>query len=230
MTMLQRPDSRHAEGLERLRAYIRENGYGRGDRLPPERRLIEDLEMSRAALRQALEALEHSGAIWRHVGKGTFVGGAPLEPGAPGDAIVSLGRDLTPMRMMQARLCIEPALAREAAIHATAANMAAMEQAEERARAAASWSEYEAQDDVFHRTVAGASDNALLLEFFDQLNRVRRAVTWGSVARRSARPPSDHSSFDEHRGIVARIAARDADGACAAMRAHLKSVSVRLFP
>ena len=227
--MLDRLDTRKPQALARLRQYIREGGFDRGDRLPPERQLIEHLGMSRSTLRQALEALERSGAIWRHVGKGTFVGdgtGALTEP----DGLAELGRQLTPMRMMQARLCIEPALAREAAVHATAEAMAAIAATTRRARAAASWAEYEAQDDLFHRAVAEASDNALLLSFFDQLNRVRRGVTWGEVERRNARPPADHSSFGEHEAVLDAIVARAPDRAQRAMRDHLKSVSARLFP
>ncbi len=43
---------------------------------------------------------------------------------------------------------------------------------------ASSWAEYEVQDDLFHRAIAEASDNILLLSLFDQLNQVRRAVAW----------------------------------------------------
>lgn len=228
--MLERIEAKKPEALARLQDYIREGGFGQGDRLPPERQLIEQLGMSRATLRQALETLERAGAIWRHVGKGTFVGDRTPDLGKDADALTSLGRQLTPLRMMQARLCLEPALAREAAVHATGEAMAALGQTTKRARAAATWAEYEAQDDQFHRTVAEASDNALLLSFFDQLNRTRRAVTWGNVERRNVRPPADHSSFNEHEAIVQAIADRDPERAWAAMRDHLKSVSARLFP
>lgn len=227
---MERVETRAAEALARLRDYIREGGFARGDRIPPERQLMEELGMSRATLRQALEALERSGAIWRHVGKGTFVGDGPEALAAGDDMFADLGRQLTPMRMMHARLCLEPALAREAAVHATGEDMAAIAGTVKRARAAATWSEYEAQDDQFHRAIAEASDNVLLLSFFDQLNRVRRAVTWGSVERRNVKPPEDHSSFDEHDAILQAIADRDADRAWQAMRDHLKSVSARLFP
>jgi DNA-binding GntR family transcriptional regulator len=36
------------------------------------------------------------------------------------------------------------------------------------------------QDDLFHRTIAGGSESPLLLAMFEQLNKVRRAVAWGS--------------------------------------------------
>lgn len=96
-------------------------------------------------------------------------------------------------------------------------------------RAASRWEAYEAQDDAFHRTIAEASDNLLLLSLFDQFNKVRRAVAWGNAERRSARPPSDHPSFAQHDAIAEAITSRDPQAAYDAMRHHLISVSKRLF-
>jgi DNA-binding FadR family transcriptional regulator len=213
--------------VARLRSYIFDGGFTQGVRLPPERHLTDELGMTRATLRKALGALERDGVIWRHVGKGTFV--ADGRPQAPNGAVTELGRQLTPFRMMRARMAIEPAIAREAAVNASGDTQMRMQRALERSKAAATWREYEIQDDIFHRTVAEASDNLLLLALFDQLNGVRRAVAWGNVTRRSALPSPDHSSFAEHDAIAKAIANRDPVAAYEAMRAHLRSVSQRLF-
>ncbi|MES2666189.1 MAG: FCD domain-containing protein [Pseudomonadota bacterium] len=213
--------------VARLRSYISEGGFAQGVRLPPERHLTDQLGMTRAKLRKALDALERDGVIWRHVGKGTFVADGRAQPVT--GAMVELGRQLTPFRMMRARMAIEPAIAREAAVNASGDALMRMQRAIGRSKAAATWAEYEAQDDIFHRTVAEASDNLLLLALFDQLNEVRRAVAWGSVTRRSIRPLPDHSSFGEHDAIAAAIEARDPVAAYDAMRRHLNSVSQRLF-
>jgi DNA-binding FadR family transcriptional regulator len=210
-----------------VRAFIAEGAYAPGDRLPPERELIGSLGLSRASLRKALDALEREGAIWRHVGKGTFVAGPADAAGAGG--LGEIGQQITPVRMMRARLCIEPAVAREAAINASAEAVARIDRAKDAAARAESWAEYERQDDRFHRAVAEAADNILLLALFDQLNHVQRAVAWETVVRKSTRPPQGHSSFSEHEAIVAAVAARDPAGAQEAMRRHIGSVSARLF-
>ena len=215
--------------VARLRGFISEGGYAGGGRLPPERHLSDQLGLSRATLRKALDALERDGLIWRHVGKGTFVAdGAPPKAVQPG-LLVDLGRQLTPFRMMRARMAIEPAIAKEAAVNASGEALQKMQRAIERARSASTWKEYEIQDDLFHRSVADASDNLLLLALFDQLNEVRRAVAWGSVTRETERPSPDHSSFPEHDAIAVAIAGRDPGAAYEAMRKHLGSVARRLF-
>ena len=225
MTKLERFD--RDDAISALKALIRDGEYRPGDRLPPERELIVNLGMSRNSLRRGLEALERDGVIWRHVGKGTFVAaqGGDFGPGTLAD----LSQQVTPVQLMRARLSLEPALAREAAINASGEAVERLTASKQRAADAPSWDEYEAQDDLFHRAIAEATGNPLLLSLFDHLNQVRRAVAWNTVIRQSNRPPRSHSSFAEHDTILAAIEARDPSAAFGAMRTHLGSVSARLF-
>jgi DNA-binding FadR family transcriptional regulator len=220
-------DGSTSDPVTLLRSYILEGGFGSGGKLPPERQLTDQLGLSRATIRKALDVLERDGLIWRHVGKGTFI--SETSNRKQNSATVELGRQLTPFRMIRARLAIEPAIAREAAVNASGETLTRMQRAIDRAKAATTWNEYEIQDDLFHRAVAEASDNLLLLSLFDQLNEVRRAVAWGAVSRESAHPSPDHSSFAEHDAIAAAIAGRDPHAAYEAMRRHIGSVARRLF-
>ncbi len=226
MLIRQQPLERE-DAIAHVRALIETGAYAPGDRLPPERELIDRLGMTRTTLRRALEALEREGAIWRHVGKGTFVSSHRSKAGS--DGLAELGRQLTPIKMMRARLCVEPALAREAAINASEEAIIRMKMAKDGATTASSWADYETHDDLFHRSIALASDNILLLALFDQLNQVRRAVAWGNVVRKSEHPSKKHSSFAEHDRIAQAIESRDPAMAQEAMRRHLRSVSARLF-
>lgn len=226
--MLNTPEMLHREdAIATLRTFIANGGYSPGDRLPPERELMVSLDMTRTVLRRALDALENEGAIWRHVGKGTFVA-APAGPGVPNRLRELIGR-VSPVDMMRARLSLEPAVAREAALHASEEGVRRVLRARDAAVEAPDWDTYEAADDALHRTIAEATGNALLLDLFDHMNQVRRAVAWNAVIRHSARPPRDHSSFAEHDAIAEAIAARKPADAHAAMRAHLGSVSARLY-
>lgn len=69
---------------DRAEARIRSGAWAPGTRLPPERELCRELEVSRATLRQALDELEERGLITRHQGRGTFVTRPRVQPAISG--------------------------------------------------------------------------------------------------------------------------------------------------
>lgn len=210
-----------------LREFIKSGQYRPGDRLPSERDLIGQLGISRSKLRKAFDALERDGVIWRHVGKGTFIASNDQQDGS--GPLADLIERVTPVTLMRARLSLEPAIAREAAINASDEAVSRLDMIRQQTLNAETWDSYEVFDDRFHRAIGLATDNPLLLSLFDHLNAVRRGVAWNTVVRASVRPPADHTSFVEHDLIVAAIKARDPSAAHAAMQAHLRSVANRLF-
>jgi DNA-binding FadR family transcriptional regulator len=219
-------DGGGADTLTRLRGYLEGSGLGVDSRLPPERELCRRLGVSRAALRRALGVLESEGQLWRHVGKGTFIGTRPLSD--PAD-VAAMVRRTNPAEVMRARLLIEPEVARLAALNATAAQIAEMGACMARSRTAATWRQYESWDNRLHRTIAEATQNGLLVALLDTLGAVRRAVAWGRLRVNKVKPDPDHHSFAEHEAIVAAIAERDRERAAAAMRRHLETVERNLL-
>ena len=69
---------RGQSALTQLRAWLAQKQLPPATRLPPERELCEMLGVSRGELRKALAILERQGELWRHVGKGTFIGARPV--------------------------------------------------------------------------------------------------------------------------------------------------------
>jgi GntR family transcriptional regulator len=62
-----------------LEAQILDGRWRVGERLPPERDLARQHEVSRSTMREALDELERAGLILRHQGRGTFVAPRRLE-------------------------------------------------------------------------------------------------------------------------------------------------------
>lgn len=212
--------------LTQLRAYLAQAELGDDSRLPPERQLCQALGISRGELRKALAQLEAEGQLWRHVGKGTFVGSRPIDTFADLSAIT---RRTNPGEVMRTRMLIEPEVARLAAINATSEQIAEMRLCLKRSRAAPSWRQYENWDNRLHRVIAEATQNTLLLALLDTLNAVRRAVAWGRLRSNRVKPDPDHHSFTEHDELVAAIENRDAERAARCMRRHLESVERNLL-
>jgi DNA-binding FadR family transcriptional regulator len=210
----------------KIKDFIAERRLGHNQKLPPERRFCGQLGVSRAELRKALAAMEADGLIWRHVGRGTFIGSRPVHNLDDLDFLRQLAN---PAQMMDARLAIEPALAALAARDGTPANFDEIRECSRRCRIAEEWRSYEGWDNKFHHAIAKATHNKVLLYLFDSFNVVRRSVVWGQ-ARKTERPPSDHFSFDQHDAILAAIEGGDAAQAAARMRAHLQTVRDRVLP
>lgn len=212
--------------VQRIRQMIASDGHGHNDKLPPEREMCTRLDVTRNQLRGALALLEARGLIWRHVGRGTFVGERPvlnLED-------VSYLRDqVTPQHVASVRLAIEPELARLAAMHGTPTDMEEIRTCAARCCEAPDWRSYEAWDNKLHFAIARAAKNKLFLYYFETLNVVRRAMVWGQP-RKTLKPEENYSSFLEHNQIVEAIEANNRDVAAQCMRQHLHSVYERILP
>jgi DNA-binding FadR family transcriptional regulator len=215
-----------SSALTQLRAYLAQQNLPENTRLPAERELVEILGVSRGELRKSLAVLEKEGELWRHVGKGTFVGGRPIDLPT---SIAAIADRTNPAEVMRTRFLIEPEIAREAALNATRDDIDDMKLCLTGAANAESWRQYEYWDNRLHRTIAQATHNALLLALFDKLNGVRRAVVWSRRRDDAGRPPSTHHSFAEHEAVVQAIVERDHNEAAIRMRQHLSTVQHNLL-
>ena len=212
--------------VQRLKQFINDGAFRHNDRLPPERALSVQFGVTRTDLRKALAALEEDGLVWRHVGRGTFIGARPVVNLAD---VTFLGELASPSQVMTARIAIEPELARLAALVGARSDIEAIRHWARRCRTAPDWRTYEAADNNLHHTIARATHNKVLLYLFDMLNTVRRSTVWGQ-RRTTVRPPADHFSFDQHDAIHAAIAVRDDALAARLMREHLIAVRDRVLP
>lgn len=211
---------------QQLRDLFDSSGYRHNDRLPPERQLCLSLGTTRNRLRGALAELEAEGRIWRHVGRGTFVGSRPVLNLSD---ITYLRDQIDPQQVVAVRFTIEPELCRLAARHANKSDCEQLRLCAERCRAAEDWRTYEACDNNLHHAIARAAHNQLFQYFFETLNSVRRSIVWGQP-RATRKPDHDYSSFAQHDAIVSAIVNKDDDQAAHLMTAHLNSVYARLLP
>ena len=207
--------------LDSLRSHVDELSLN--EKLPVERELAESLGVTRNQLRKALSVLEQEGKIWRQVGRGTFIG--PRHVNNLSD-VQFLTKQTSPKEVMEARLSVEPHIARLASLNGTEADFREIARCNARCRTAADWRTYEIWDINFHRAIALATHNKVLINLFETLNLVRRATVW-EMSRESVGPGKGYVSFEEHERIHAAIARRDPDAAADALRDHLDTVRRR---
>ena len=198
-----------------------------GARLPPERSLAATHGIGRAKVRRVLGELAAAGLIARGVGAGTFAA-ADLAARLTA-ARLAAEPGVSPAELMEARLIVEPALAAQACLHATAADLAALETACREGEQASDLAAFEHWDDGFHRAVAAATHNGFITQVFALISSARDAAEWGVLKQRSASPERRAAYAREHRAILAALRARDAPAAAAALAEHLRHVQRNMF-
>ncbi|MCQ4160072.1 FCD domain-containing protein [Roseomonas sp. GC11] len=211
--------SKGDDALRALRAHLAGQNLPEGARLAPERELSARLAISRRALREALSRLELEGVLWRGIGQGTFLGPRPASEPARSLPVTP------PPDIMEARLALEPQLAGLAAAKARAEDLTAIDQAVRRGAETTDPQSWGRWDMAFHRAVAQAAQNPLLLGLFDQLEACRARAAWGRLRATVTTEAVRRRSVAEHRRIAEAIAGRDPAAAHAAMWEHLQAVA-----
>ncbi|HEY0208955.1 FadR/GntR family transcriptional regulator [Acerihabitans sp.] len=213
--------------LEQLRALILEHSTPELP-LPTERELAQRYQVGRREIRRALDVLEMEGRVWRKQGKGTFLG-----PDAPSQPLVlqALPRQSTLLEVMEARLQLEPGLARLAAQRATPEQLALMERLQERMQVLETddSDQHELWDSAFHRTLAEAAGNRLLLGLFDALDAIRRDDSWRHVRERARNPARLENYNRQHQRLIRHLQARRPEEAAAVMTEHLQALQQALI-
>lgn len=198
-----------------------------GDRLPPERELVRQFRASRVAVREALRTLEHRGLVEVRHGSagGHFV--REVDTGLlrrDFATLLRLGRVSMP-QVMEARLTIEPEVARLAALRATEVDLKALGTVlEDRATVAAAGRDARPLDAAFHRLLAAAARNPVQAVLVEALIDVQA----DAILSRVALPPEELArSAAAHREIFDAVASRDGERARALMQAHVAEVQQR---
>ena len=208
------------EVFERLKEAIRQGHFKAGDKLPSERSLAEQLQVSRIAIRDAIRALEISGfvTIRQGIAGGVYV--IDLTFDHLGDAFLDLflADKMSIPELIQIRTFIEPEVARLAALNITKESGDLLVKAlEGEALSGTTLEEANAKGTKVHYTLAKICGN----RFFEAI--VRSLLKLNSKIILTVRP--DHDSIHPlgmHRTIVETVLSGDAKGAEKAMRKHIK--------
>lgn len=198
-----------------------------GDRLPSERELAAQLNVSRPKVRDALKTLEHSGLVDVRHGEGTFIAqltGQAMEP-ALIDLYARHGQAF--FDYLEYRRAQEALAARLAAARATKTDRAQITrhlEALEAAEAAGDSAASQAADVRFHATIVEASHNAMLVHMMASVYELtRRGVFYNRDYLRTL-DGSGAALLEQHRTIADAVLRGDADGAERAAYDHLTFV------
>lgn len=198
-----------------------QSGEWRADgKLPTERDLSDRFHVGRRHVRQALDALEEEGLVWRRQGKGTFLG-QPADP--MGDLAARITGETNALEVMEARLCIEPELAALCARRMTQDEVARLRRLAQRQFEAGDAQATELWDGALHRLIAQCARNRPLMTAYSMLDKIRSNPDWVAIRARARDGASLRVTNSEHLAIVDAIDLGHADAARLAMHDHLST-------
>lgn len=210
-------------------------GIARGDfpvgsRIPSDRDLAKQEGVSRPTAREAVLVLELVGAVEIRLGDGVYV----ARPGIRLGARSNLPIDAPPLELIETRACIEPSVAALAALRMDRASMVALRDSLEQTASLAGdvdqLGEFVRRGLRFHVQLALACGNGITADITMQLVDVEDHPLWTLVNQQAMRTYEARANqLREHSAILDAVEARDAEGAAAAMRAHVQALQGEIF-
>lgn len=211
------------EVADHIKMLIQDGQLNPGDKLPGELELTQLFGLSRPTIREAIHTLVSRNILVVRRGRGTFVSENP------GIAADPLGLDLLAdeglrFALIEARLVIEPGVARLAAENAAQEDL-------DRIRTYLTEMKHIVDEHKvsmsieleFHRSIAQASKNPVIMRVVP--------VIMDSIIRAykdAKRTSADHErALEEHRLVFEAICRRDGERAEDAMRHHLENSRLR---
>jgi len=210
----------------KLKRAIETGVYAHGDRLLPERDLASSFNTARNTIRSALQQLEEEGLVVRRVGSGTFVEYDRTKTISP----LNLSESMSPLQLIEARLAVEPYVIRLAAINATRNDLENMEVVIKRLEACGNDKDaFTLLDGEFHEHLARCSKNPLLLNFLQQISRIRTHAQWRVMKEDVLTPKQIKAYNKQHRAMFDALVQRNVSQAVGYIGEHLEKAKADLI-
>ncbi|MFZ7092395.1 FCD domain-containing protein [Primorskyibacter sp. 2E233] len=202
-----------------------------GERLPAERTLAEQLEVSRPSLREAVAELQARGLLTSRAGAGIYV--TEVLGSAFSDALIQLfaGHDEAVFDYLSFRRDMEGLAAERAASYGTDTDLAVIQELFDKMVAAhgkRNPDDEASLDAEFHLAIIEASHNVIMLHMMRSMYQLLREGVFYNRRIMFRQRTTREALLDQHRAINDALQARDAKGARQAVEQHLTFVEKAL--
>lgn len=216
---------RHQLISQEIKKTIIEGTMRPGDRLPPERELSTTFGASRVVIREALKGLEASGLVVIKPGSGVFVTNGPSK--TMSDSLYSILRmqNTSISEVTEARLIIEPNIARIAAARATQADFQRLEANIREARRVSNEKIPATAPNIgFHSILAEMTHNAVIILTMKSLFEVLAAMFMDFSENSTRRLRISRDSLNQHVKILKALRERDPEKVYRLMFDHIVEI------
>ncbi len=212
-----------------IKERIKNNAYSVDSKLPAERLLAEEMNVSRTVIREAIIMLEVEGLVDVRKGSGIHViNQVPTHSGITAALPVLEFSQCGPFELLQARQLIESHIAEFAATQATKEDILKLMEIQRNARQEDRFRDSQ-WDLKFHMQVAASTHNSAMVIIVEQMWSQRLRNPYWLKLHEHIDNRSIDSWCDEHDKILQAIAHRSPKAAREAMWQHLENTKKMLF-
>jgi len=210
--------------VQQIKNQIKKGILKSGEKLPSERKLADQLGVSRASVREAIQALAFSGYLEVIQGKGTYI----LEIAIKYDEIANFFSEFSNYSLdylMEARIMLEGEFARLAALNASQEEIDVIEKIFNEIAKSKDLNSFVVKDLEFHLTIAKATHNPFMYGLMKIIGEMLYKETQRIIGRSRY---TRENTIETTRSLVQAIKQRDAEKAKELMSEHIRNIKVSL--
>lgn len=215
--------------IEQIKEMIKTGKLKKGDKLPPERELVEELKVSRASIREALRALEILGLVEARHGDGNFIKknfeDSLLEP----ISLMFMLEESNPKDILELRMALETETAMLAAERIDDDTLKEIQLIIDKFKATTDEKLNTELDVQFHHKIAQASKNLLLVNILSATSVLIDAFISDARCKIMKKQNNKEKLVKQHENIYEALLNREALKAAEEMRKHLEFINKSIF-
>lgn len=203
--------------VDQMEHLIETDEWPVGSKIPPEPELMNQLEVSRNTLREAIKALTHAGLLKTRQGDGTYV----CSSSALGPVLQKRVHKTDYIQSLEVRHALEREAAYLAAIKRTESDMKHIKlcfQHRNEAILNGKFDEYATWDVAFHRAIVAASKNDLLVDLYEHITDALKDM----VTKITAMTSDKYYCIDTHEQLLNAIEEQDQTKAVDAVHHYIE--------
>ena len=210
--------------VQQIKNQIKKGILKPGEKLPSERKLADLLGVSRASIREAIQALAFSGYLEVIQGKGTYI----LEIATKYDEITNFFSEFSHYSLdylMEARIMLEGEFARLAALNASQEEIYVIERVFNEIASSKDLNTFFVKDLEFHLTIAKSTHNPFMYGLMKIIGEMLYKETQRIIGRSRY---TRENTIETTRNLVQAIKQRNAEQAKEWMSKHIRNIRVSL--
>jgi len=210
--------------VQQIKDQIKKGILKPGEKLPSERKLADLIGVSRASVREAIQALAFSGYLEVIQGKGTYI----LEMATQYDEIVNFFSEFSNYSLdylMEARIMLEGEFARLAALNASQEEIDVIERIFNEIAKSKDLNSFVIKDLEFHLTIAKATHNPFMYGLMKIIGEMLYKETQRIIGRSG---DTRENTIETTKDLVQAIKKRNTEQAKELMCEHIRDIKISL--